>query len=237
MSVVTIYTAAEARATILRRGRGKTRRCRRRCWTASSASSASASRRPRRSRASCGMSGRGAMRRCASGRSGSTGGRPARWKCRAAEWRAAYERLPDGTAEALDLAAERVAAFHRKQPVDSWVDAGPDGTLGQLIRPLDRAGVYVPGGTAPLPSSLLMAAIPARVAGVGEVIVCTPPGRARHDPRPDPGRGLRGGRGSALRARRRAGDRGHGLRHRDRAARWTRSWARAACSSPWPSAR
>jgi len=90
-------------------------------------------------------------------------------------WTAAYDRLPAAQREALDLAAERIAAFHRKQPMDSWIDSGPDGTLGQLIRPLDRAGVYVPGGTAPLPSSLLMAAIPARVAGVGQVIVCTPP--------------------------------------------------------------
>jgi histidinol dehydrogenase len=66
--------------------------------------------------------------------------------------------------------------------VDSWVDAGPDGTLGQLIRPMDRVGVYVPGGTAPLPSSLLMAAIPARVAGVGQIVVCTPPGKGGHVP-------------------------------------------------------
>ena len=93
----------------------------------------------------------------------------------ASEWRAAYDRLPETQRAALDLAAERIAAFHRKQPVGSWVDAGPDGTLGQLVRPLDRAGVYVPGGTAPLPSSLLMAAIPARMAGVREVIACTPP--------------------------------------------------------------
>jgi histidinol dehydrogenase len=96
----------------------------------------------------------------------------------AAAWRAAYERLPEEQRSALEIAAERIAAFHRKQPVDSWVDSGPDGTLGQLIRPLNRAGVYVPGGTAPLPSSLLMAAIPARVAGVAEVIVCTPAGEA-----------------------------------------------------------
>ncbi len=95
----------------------------------------------------------------------------------ASEWRAAYDRLPADQRNALGLAAERVTAFHRKQPIDSWVDSGPDGTLGQLIRPLDRAGVYVPGGTAPLPSSLLMAAIPARVAGVREVIVCTPAGK------------------------------------------------------------
>jgi histidinol dehydrogenase len=94
------------------------------------------------------------------------------------EWQTAYERLSQEERSALDLSAQRIAAFHRKQPMDSWVDTGPDGTLGQLIRPLDRAGVYVPGGSAPLPSSLLMAAIPARVAGVGQVIACTPPGRA-----------------------------------------------------------
>lgn len=100
-----------------------------------------------------------------------------------AAWRAAYERLPADQQAALDLAAQRIADFHRKQPMDSWVDAGPDGMLGQLIRPLDRVGVYVPGGTAPLPSSLLMTAIPARVAGVGQVIVCTPPNKegAVHD--------------------------------------------------------
>jgi histidinol dehydrogenase len=90
-------------------------------------------------------------------------------------WAQAYRRLPAEQRDALDLAAARVTAFHRKQPMDSWVDSGPDGTLGQLIRPLDSVGVYVPGGTAPLPSSLLMAAIPARVAGVDQVVVCTPP--------------------------------------------------------------
>ncbi len=95
-------------------------------------------------------------------------------------WLAAYDRLPVEQRTALDLAAERITRFHRKQPVDSWVDAGPDGTLGQLIRPLDRTGVYVPGGTAPLPSSLLMSALPARVAGVREVVVCTPPNRQGH---------------------------------------------------------
>ena len=90
-------------------------------------------------------------------------------------WAQAYRRLPAEQRDALDLAAARVTAFHRKQPMGSWVDSGPDGTLGQLIRPLDSVGVYVPGGTAPLPSSLLMAAIPARVAGVDQVVVCTPP--------------------------------------------------------------
>ena len=93
------------------------------------------------------------------------------------EWRSAYDRIGEQERKALLFAAERVTTFHRKQPMGSWIDAGPDGSLGQLIRPLDRAGVYVPGGTAPLPSSLLMSAIPARVAGVGTVIVCTPPNR------------------------------------------------------------
>jgi histidinol dehydrogenase len=99
-----------------------------------------------------------------------------------AAWRAAYDSLADDLRAALNLAAERIESFHRRQPIDSWIDSGPDGTLGQLIRPLDAAGVYVPGGTAPLPSSLLMAAIPARVAGVGTVNVCTPPGRGGNVP-------------------------------------------------------
>jgi histidinol dehydrogenase len=94
-----------------------------------------------------------------------------------AVWVAAYDHLPADQRAALDLAAERIAAFHRQQPLDSWVDAGPDGILGQLIRPIERIGVYVPGGTAPLPSSLLMAAIPARVAGAELIVACTPPGK------------------------------------------------------------
>jgi histidinol dehydrogenase len=93
-------------------------------------------------------------------------------------WRAAYQGLAADQRAALDLSAERIESFHRRQPVDSWVVSDPDGIVGQLIRPLDAAGVYVPGGTAPLPSSLLMAAIPARVAGVRTVNVCTPPGRS-----------------------------------------------------------
>lgn len=100
----------------------------------------------------------------------------AQYEVPAREWRAAYDRLAAQEREVLKFAAGRIEAFHRKQPISSWIDSGPDGSLGQLIRPLARAGVYVPGGTAPLPSSLLMSAIPARVAGVETVIVCTPPG-------------------------------------------------------------
>lgn len=100
----------------------------------------------------------------------------------AVAWRAAYENLTIVERSALDLAAERIESFHRQQPVDSWVVSSPEGMLGQLIRPLDSTGVYVPGGSAPLPSSLLMAAIPARVAGVRTVNVCTPPGRGGNVP-------------------------------------------------------
>ena len=85
---------------------------------------------------------------------------------------------------ALELAAERIRAFHRKQPLSSWIDAGEGGSLGQLVRPVDSVGVYVPGGSAPLPSSLLMSVIPAQVAGVPEVIVCTPPGSGAGDIHP-----------------------------------------------------
>ncbi len=78
---------------------------------------------------------------------------------------------------AMRVTAERVEAFHRRQLRQSWFSFESYGTLGQLIRPLARVGLYVPGGTAAYPSSLLMSAIPARVAGVGEIIVATPPGR------------------------------------------------------------
>lgn len=90
---------------------------------------------------------------------------------------AALDAIPAGVAEALRYAAGRIRAFHEKQPVTGWVDAAREGSLGQLIRPVDSVGVYVAGGTAPLPSSLLMSAIPAQVAGVREIVVTTPPAR------------------------------------------------------------
>lgn len=77
--------------------------------------------------------------------------------------------------DALLFAAERIKSFHEKQHIDSWIDFSAEGALGQVIRPLDRVGLYAPGGTAPYPSSLLMTAIPARVAGVKEIVICTPP--------------------------------------------------------------
>jgi histidinol dehydrogenase len=80
--------------------------------------------------------------------------------------------------EALEKAAARIEAFHRHQPLTSWFTNELGGTLGQIIRPLQRVGLYVPGGTAPLPSTVLMSAIPARVAGVKEIVVVTPPNRS-----------------------------------------------------------
>lgn len=101
-----------------------------------------------------------------------------------AEMGAALNAIAPELRRALELAAERIRAFHRKQPLNSWIDAAEGGSLGQLIRPVDSVGVYVPAGTAPLPSSLLMSVIPAQVARVPEVIVCTPPGSGADDIHP-----------------------------------------------------
>ena len=101
-----------------------------------------------------------------------------------AELESALSNVAPDLRRALEFAAERIRAFHRKQPLSSWIDAGEGGSLGQLIRPVDSVGVYVPGGSAPLPSSLLMSVIPAQVAGVPEVIVCTPPGSGAGDIHP-----------------------------------------------------
>ncbi len=79
--------------------------------------------------------------------------------------------------EALRFAQERIETFHRRTVRRSWIEFDADGALGQLVRPVDRVGIYVPGGRAPLPSSLLMTAIPAQLAGVREIVVCTPPRR------------------------------------------------------------
>jgi histidinol dehydrogenase len=79
--------------------------------------------------------------------------------------------------EAMQAAADRIRAFHEKQYQRSWIDwDGEGGALGQIIRPLQRVGLYAPGGRAPYPSSLLMAAVPAQVAGVPEIVVTSPPG-------------------------------------------------------------
>ena len=90
---------------------------------------------------------------------------------------ASMVEIPANVAQALHLAADRIRAFHALQPASSWDTTDLGGVMGQRMIPLKRVGIYVPGGTAPLPSSLLMGAIPAQVAGVREIVVCTPPGR------------------------------------------------------------
>ncbi|MBM3189218.1 MAG: histidinol dehydrogenase, partial [Chloroflexi bacterium] len=88
----------------------------------------------------------------------------------------AWERTAPALRDALQAAAERIEAFHRRQHRNSWLDWDAEGSaLGQIVRPLERVGIYAPNGRAPYPSSLLMAAIPARVAGVPQVVVATPP--------------------------------------------------------------
>src|SRR5690606_11220448 len=102
------------------------------------------------------------------------------------EIQAAYSQVDQAFLEAIREAAVNIRRFHEKQLRNSWMDLSPDGTmLGQLIRPLKRVGVYVPGGKAAYPSSVLMNVIPAQVAGVPEIVMVTPPatgGKAGIDP-------------------------------------------------------
>lgn len=91
------------------------------------------------------------------------------------EWEAALNALPQDQRAALEEAARRVRSYHERQKAEGWSYTEPDGTrLGQKVTPLDRVGLYVPGGKAAYPSSVLMNAIPAKVAGVPEVVMVTP---------------------------------------------------------------
>jgi histidinol dehydrogenase len=93
---------------------------------------------------------------------------------------AAVDRVGRTVMSALESAAERIRTFHEHGRRRSWLDhTASGGALGQLIRPLDTVAVYAPGGRAPYPSSVLMAAIPASVAGVSEVVLASPPS-SRH---------------------------------------------------------
>jgi histidinol dehydrogenase len=100
----------------------------------------------------------------------------------AAELQAALTSLAPEQRSALETAAQRIRAFHERQRVEGWTYTEADGTvLGQRVTPLDRVGLYVPGGKAAYPSSVLMNAIPAKVAGVQELIMVVPtPGGERN---------------------------------------------------------
>ncbi|HEX4326667.1 MAG TPA: histidinol dehydrogenase [Burkholderiales bacterium] len=99
-----------------------------------------------------------------------------------AELKSALNSIPAKQREALEAAAARIRSYHEKQKADSWNYTEADGTvLGQQVTALDRAGLYVPGGKAAYPSSLLMNAIPAKVAGVKELVMVSPtPGGQRN---------------------------------------------------------
>jgi histidinol dehydrogenase len=89
----------------------------------------------------------------------------------------AYNKADKELIEVIRKAKENIRSFHSKQLEKSWFSTENDGViLGQLYRPIDVVGVYVPGGTAPLPSSVLMNAVPAKVAGVRRILMATPPG-------------------------------------------------------------
>lgn len=91
--------------------------------------------------------------------------------------RSAYATSPSRFKDALRLAADRIRDFHEQEPRNPWLVWDEEGgALGQMIRAIQLVGIYVPGGTAAYPSSLLMAVIPAQVAGVEEIVVATPPG-------------------------------------------------------------
>lgn len=94
-----------------------------------------------------------------------------------AEIAAAREALAPEVEESFQVAIENVRVFHRREMDRSWEISRNGATTGQRVRPLRRAGVYVPGGHGAYPSTLMMAAVPAQVAGVGSICVCAPPGR------------------------------------------------------------
>ncbi len=100
------------------------------------------------------------------------------------EIRAAYDAVDPKLIDVIRKSKANIEAFHEKQRENSWFTAGEDGILlGQLYRPLEVVGIYVPGGTAVLTSTVLMTTLPAKVAGVGKIIMATPPGSdGRIDP-------------------------------------------------------
>jgi len=101
--------------------------------------------------------------------------KPAAVRVTAEEVKEAYYRIRKDEGDTLRFAAQRIASFHERQRTKTWMYQDNAATLGQLVTPIDAVGVYVPGGKAVYPSSVLMCAIPARVAGVPRIVMCTPP--------------------------------------------------------------
>src|SRR5260221_6040453 len=93
------------------------------------------------------------------------------------DWDSACESIDPASREAIGVAIRNIRAFHEAQVRDSWFHEANGALTGQLIRPIERVGIYVPGGTAVYPSSVLMTAVPAKVAGVPNLVMCTPCGK------------------------------------------------------------
>ncbi|HXN13659.1 MAG TPA: histidinol dehydrogenase, partial [Candidatus Acidoferrales bacterium] len=101
---------------------------------------------------------------------------PATLRVTPGERHSAINRIPAGDRQALELAAERIAEFHRRTMEKSFIYRDKSGMrLGQMVQPMRRVGIYVPGGLGAYPSSVLMNAIPAKVAGVAEIVMVSPP--------------------------------------------------------------
>ena len=140
------------------------------------------------------------------------------------EIREAYDKVDPGLIDVIRKALVNIRSYHEKQMQYSWFDSRPDGTiLGQKVTALAKVGVYVPGGKAAYPSSVLMNIMPAKVAGVDEIIMVTPPGK---DGKVTP---------TTLEYIKPAGHRQSRRWHTARRAsrRWIRSWDRAISTWPW----
>lgn len=103
-------------------------------------------------------------------------------RMRPSEIRKYSSKADESILKSLEIAEKRIRAFHEMQKEESWSLSQNDTTLGQIIRPLERVGVYVPGGKASYPSTVLMNVIPAQVAGVKEIVLCVPTPRGEINP-------------------------------------------------------
>ena len=108
--------------------------------------------------------------------------KPAEFRIRPEQVKEAYYQIRKDEGDALRYAAGRITAFHERQRTKTWMYQDHGATLGQVVMPLDAVGRYVPGGKAAYPSSVLMNALPAKVAGVSRVIMCTPMGKGGINP-------------------------------------------------------
>jgi len=108
--------------------------------------------------------------------------KPAQFRVSPEQVKEAYYQIRKEEGDALRYAAQRIMAFHERQRTKTWMYQDNGATLGQVVMPLDAVGLYVPGGKAAYPSSVLMTAIPAKVAGIKRVVMCTPAGKGGISP-------------------------------------------------------